>query len=65
MSAAARHLRPAIAHAARVGGARDRLTLRYLARRDCEFTEWNTVCDAVRRVARFSFETGSVLRHDS
>jgi hypothetical protein len=49
--------------AAKAEGTRERLTLRYLAKRDCEFTEWNTVCDAVRRVARFSFETGSVLCH--
>ncbi|HEX8109049.1 MAG TPA: hypothetical protein VF516_15055, partial [Kofleriaceae bacterium] len=51
--------------AAKVDGTRDRLTLRYLARRDSEFTDWNMVSDAVRRVARFSFETGSVLRHYS
>lgn len=34
---------------ARIEGTRDRLTLRYLARRDGEFTDWNMVGDAVRR----------------
>lgn len=49
----------------KVEGTRDRRTLRHVARRDGEFTDWDAVCDAVRRVARFSFETGSVLRHYS
>ena len=51
--------------ATKVEGTRDRMTLRHVTRRDGEFTDWDAVCDAVRRVARFSFETGSVLRHYS
>jgi hypothetical protein len=49
----------------KVEGTRDRLTLRHVARREAYFTDWELVCDAVRRVARFSFETGNVLRHYS
>lgn len=51
--------------ATKVDGTRDRMTLRHVARRDGEFTDWDAVCDAVRRVARFSFETGNVLCHYS
>ena len=51
--------------ATKVEGTRDRRTLRHVTRRDGEFTDWDAVCEAVRRVARFSFETGSVLRHYS
>ncbi|HEX7836412.1 MAG TPA: P-loop NTPase fold protein [Kofleriaceae bacterium] len=49
----------------KVEGTRERRTLRHVTRRDGEFTDWDAVCEAVRRVARFSFETGSVLRHYS
>lgn len=49
----------------KVEGMRDRLTLRHVARREAYFTNWDVVCDTVRQVARFSFETGNVLRHHS
>jgi hypothetical protein len=39
--------------------------LRDLIDRTHEFADWGDVTDAVRRVARFSFETGRVLRGDA
>jgi hypothetical protein len=41
---------------------RERVTLIEIERRSAAFTDWPAVLAAVRRVARFSFETGRVLR---
>lgn len=44
------------------GSGRERVTLSEIERRSAAFTDWPAVLAAVRRVARFSFETGRVLR---
>jgi hypothetical protein len=49
------------AKAAPGASARDSAAIREIVARSAEFAEWDAVCDAVGRVARFSFETGRIL----